>query len=315
MKFPEAEGAYKPEGQSCPSGKPSTVSHWVALLRALRLTSHVLYGLLLACFYPLLRLPMRQRLMQYWAGTLLKILHVQLQISGQPPFRSQHGAMLVANHISWLDVFIVNASSPSNFVAKSEVRSWPLFGLLSRLTLTIFIKRDIRRDALRANREIADMIGRGECVALFPEGTSSDGSSVRHFHSALMQCAIDTGTGVHPVAIRYHDVTGRRSSTANFIDDMTLLNSLQNVLCSPSLHATLVFLPKIDCAGKNRRVLGGEAQAAIALTLDQLDSRVESCAMDTRPQEIQNHLAPSSQSMYSLLLETSIAKLKRRTNP
>lgn len=229
---------------------------------------HLLYGTLLAVFFPLLKLSARRALMRHWSAILLKVLQVRLEIAGNPPRLDRQGALLIANHISWLDVFALNAASPSCFVAKSEVGAWPLFGALCRLTRTIFITREQRRDTLRANREIARRMREGECVALFPEGTSSDGSNVRRFHSSLMQCAIDEAQPVHPVAIRYHDGAGRRSNDANFIEDMTLVRSLLNVLRSPSLHATLNYLPPASGACKNRRELAADAESAIRIALD-----------------------------------------------
>lgn len=308
MKYLEAEGTHNPFGASCSAGYGTVV------YRGLRLVFHLIYGLLLACIYPLLKLRLRQRLMRYWSRGLLGVLHVQLETDGQPPALHAPGTLLVANHISWLDVFIMNAVSPSRFVAKSEVRSWPLIGLLCRLTMTIFIQRGVRRDTLRTNREIAEVLHQGECVALFPEGTSSDGGSVHHFHCSLLQCVIDDDTGVIPVAIRYHDGSGHRSNDANFIDNTSLIQSLYSVLSSPSLHATLVFLPTIPAEEENRRTLGGKAQAAISAALNELDSMASSLSGNSRAQELQHFPATSSQSVYSLLLAPAITKFKHRPN-
>ena len=308
MKYLEAEGTYNPSGTS------HAVGHGTIFFRALRLALHLICGLLLSFFYPLLSLKLRQRLMRYWSRGLLKVLHVQLKTNGPPPLRQAAGALLVANHISWLDVFVMNAASPSRFVAKSEVRSWPLIGLLCRLTMTIFLQRDVRRDTLRVNKKIAEVISQGECVALFPEGTSSDGSQVKHFHGSLLQCVIDTGSGAHPVAIRYHDGTGSRSNSANFIGDMSLIQSLYSVLGSPSLHATLLFLPAIPSEGKNRRTLVGETQLAISSAINELDSMTDNSATSFPIQESPHLQATSSQSIYSLLLDPVIARFKHHTN-
>jgi 1-acyl-sn-glycerol-3-phosphate acyltransferase len=308
MKYLETEGTYNPLGLS------HAVGHGTIFFRALRLVLHLIYGLLLAFFYPLLRLRSRQRLMRYWSRGLLEVFHVQLETNGYPPLQQMPGTLLVANHISWLDVFVMNAVSPSRFVAKSEVRSWPLIGLLCRLTMTIFLQRDVRRDTLRVNKKIAEVLSQGECVALFPEGTSSDGSQVHHFHGSLLQCVIDMGSSVHPVAIRYHDGTGRRSNKANFIGDMSLIQSLYGILSSPSLHATLAFLPAIPGEGENRRTLGSEAQLAISSAINELDSMTNSSAASLPLQESPHLQATSSQSMYSLLLDPVIARFKHHTN-
>jgi 1-acyl-sn-glycerol-3-phosphate acyltransferase len=276
MKFLETEGIHNPPDNIDRAG------HLVVIFRVVRIVCHILYGLLLACIYPLLKLRSRQRLMQHWSRALLDLLNVQLEIFGQQPPWSNHSALLVANHISWLDVFAINAANPSCFVAKSEVRSWPLIGLLCRLTMTIFVKRNSPRDALRTNKAIANTLKSGECVALFPEGTSSDGCSVGNFHSSLLQCSIDAETCIQPIAIRYHDGSGLRSSNANFIDDMTLIQSLLNILYSRNLHATLTFLPKVASKDKKRRTLAKDAHTAINTELNNF-SRTTDRAVPASP--------------------------------
>jgi len=321
MKYMDAEGKHNP---------PYATGHanvLQALLRGMRVACHLLYAVLLAAVYPMLNLTARQFVMQRWSRALLDILQVRLETGGHlPPWRKQ-GALLVANHISWLDVYALNAVMPSSFVAKSEVRSWPLLGLLCRRAQTIFIERNTRRDTMRANGLIAERIAHGECVALFPEGTTTDGAQVRHFHSSLLQCAIDTECAVYPVAIRYHDCSGRFCNDAAFIGDMTFLQSLRRILFSHSLHATLMFLPVMSVAEKNRRTLAAQAQAAIRTTLDDLalcsgsttqtalqqrlrhmiyGSAMTDAAMPPAP----HHSEPPFQSAFSLLL-SPVFKFKK----
>lgn len=298
-----------------------------ALLRGARVTCHLLYALLIAMIYPLLTLPARQFIMRRWSRALLHILQVRLETGGHLPPQRKRGSLLVANHISWLDVYALNAIQPSSFVAKAEVRSWPLLGLLCRRAQTIFIERNLRRDTLRANGLIAARLAKSECVALFPEGTTTDGTQVRHFHASLLQCAVDTGCAVYPVAIRYHDGSGRPCKDAAFIGDMTFLRSLVNILFSGSLHVTLVVLPAISGAQKTRRVLADQAHASIRATLHDLAR----CYGNTRHTALQerlrrmiyghamadaamcsapHHSAPPFQSVYSTLL-SPVFKLKK----
>ncbi|MBI1175436.1 MAG: 1-acyl-sn-glycerol-3-phosphate acyltransferase [Sideroxydans sp.] len=280
-----------------------------ALFRATRLTCHLVYGTLLSIAYPLLKLPTRQRILKQWSRELLEILHVHLDIEGSLPAPPEPGAMLIANHISWLDVFVLNATLPSCFIAKSEVRGWPLIGMLCQRTRTIFIERDIRRDTLRINRQISTMLEEGEYITLFPEGTSTDGTQLRHFHSSLFQSAIDNEVAIRPIAIRYHDGTGRHCHDAAFIGDMSFIQSLQNVLLSHSLHATLTFLPALSCAGKNRRILAAEAQTAIGTVLAGYAPYQHAATTDDGLTESSS---PSGfQSAYSLLLDP-IFKFKKR---
>jgi 1-acyl-sn-glycerol-3-phosphate acyltransferase len=280
-----------------------------ALFRAARLLCHLTYGTLLAMIYPLFRLPARQTILKRWSAELLGILHVRLEITGLPASSGgQQGSLLVANHISWLDVLAINAVRPSCFIAKSEVSGWPLIGMLGRRTRTIFIERDIRRDTVRINRQTGGMLDEGECVVLFPEGTSTDGTQLRHFHSSLFQSALDCKAAIQPVAIRYHDGTGRHCNDAVFIGDMNFFQSLQNVLSSPSLHVTVVLLAPLDCAGKNRRILAAEAQAAVGATLE------EQHMASNRPAATGASPIPPRtvfQSAYSLLLDP-IFKFRKR---
>jgi 1-acyl-sn-glycerol-3-phosphate acyltransferase len=210
--------------------------------------------------------------MQRWSLDLLTILNVCRKSDGHDFSYSGQGRLFVANHVSWLDVFVMNAAAPARFIAKSEVGAWPLFGWLSRRTGTLFVRRDTRRDAMRVNRLIAAMLQEGEWVALFPEGTSTDGTRHVHFHSSLLQGAIDAGAAIHTMAIRYHDANGNRLDDAAFIGDMTFLQSLQKILCSPALHVTLAGLPALNSSGTNRRLLAQAAQVAVNAALDNLSA-------------------------------------------
>ena len=275
------------------------------LFRALRLSCHLAYGMALAAIFPLFRLPMQQAILKRWSAELLEILHVRLETSGQPPAVGRPGLLLVANHISWLDVLAINAVRPSCFIAKSEVSGWPLIGMLCRRTRTIFIERDIRRDTMRINTMTGAMLDAGETVVLFPEGTSTDGSQLRHFHSSLFQCAIDHGTAVLPVALRYHDGSGAHCSDAAFVGDMNFLESLLKILSSPSLHVSLTQLQPLATGGKNRRMLAAESQAAICNALEAQRTAHSATA------------SPAAQtgkifrSAYSLLLDP-VHKLRKR---
>lgn len=276
------------------------------LFRASRLLCHLAYGTLLAMAYPLLRLSLRQTVLKRWSIELLAILHVRLEIIGRHSAAAGQGPLLVANHISWLDVFAINAIRPSCFIAKSEVSDWPLIGLLCRRMQTIFIERDIRRDTMRINSQAGETLHAGETVVLFPEGTSTDGTQVRHFHTSLFQCAIDRQAAILPVAIRYHDGTGSHCNDAAFIGDMNLLESLQNVLSSPSLHVTLTLLEPPATEGKNRRILAAETQAAISAALEEQRTAASAAAAISR--------TPGRRmfrSAYSLLLDP-VFKFRKR---
>jgi 1-acyl-sn-glycerol-3-phosphate acyltransferase len=248
-----------------------------ACFRGARVACHIIYGIGLASFFQILSQNIRQRIMKHWSRTLLGMLNVKFEVRGCFQPANMNGRILVANHISWLDVIALNAVVPACFVAKSELRDWPLLGWLCHRAGTLFVKRNIRRDTVRINREISDVLKQGACIALFPEGTSTDNELPGHFHSSLMQAAIDINAAICPVAIRYHDGAGKANGDAAFVGDMSFIQSLWKIMCSPSLHATLCYLPPLLGEGKNRRLLAAEAQGSIHMELAKLTPDYSVC--------------------------------------
>lgn len=240
--------------------------------RGMRVASHIIYGMLLACTYPLLSNSSKHRILKNWSLKLLGVLHVGLETQGCHYAATAQGRMFVANHISWLDVVALNAVTPACFIAKAEVRDWPLLGWMCQRAQTLFVRRDTKRDTARINRQIAALLEQGECIALFPEGATSASAQPGHFHSSLLQGPIDLKAAIYPVAIRYHDGAGKTCGDAAYVGDMTFIQSLWKILCSPSLHVTLVYLPAIASAEKFRRMLASDAQGAIHAALNNLSS-------------------------------------------
>jgi 1-acyl-sn-glycerol-3-phosphate acyltransferase len=257
------------EGQHQASGLPpphSTrhVSRVRFLYKGARLGLHIAGGLALAVVYPLFSARTQLAILHGWSNTVLAILNVRLDAQGAGSEVREGGVLLVANHVSWLDVFAMNAVRPSCFVAKAEVREWPIVGTLCKRARTIFISRARRGDAAQASRLMAARLKRGECVAVFPEATSTDGADVRPFHSPLFQSAIEAARPVIPVAVHYRNGAGQPALEPAFIGDMTFGQSLVNILSCESLHVILSFLHPLDCEGKNRRGVAAEAHAAVA---------------------------------------------------
>ncbi len=170
------------------------IRRFVALFRAVRLALHIGYGLTLAVAYPWFAASLRRRILQHWSAGLLHIFNVRIAIANDDPLHRLRHGLIVTNHISWLDVFVLNAVVPMRFVAKSEVRRWPVIGWLCARAQTLFIERGNARSAARINVHLVELLQREECLAVFPEGTTTDGTQVAHFHSSLLQPAIDAGT-------------------------------------------------------------------------------------------------------------------------
>jgi 1-acyl-sn-glycerol-3-phosphate acyltransferase len=240
----------------------------ISLFRATRLVIHIGYGLAMALIYPWLALPLRRRILQSWSAGLLHIFNVRIEIAHDDPLHTLRHGLIVTNHISWLDVFVLNAVVPMRFVAKSEVRRWPVIGWLCARAQTLFIERGKARSAARINLQLVDLLQRGESLAIFPEGTTTDGLSVRHFHSSLLQPAIDAGAQVHPIAIRYQDSVGKHSTAAAYVDEMSFGASMWSILSTPELHVRLVGTPALDASGMDRRGLTRAAQQHIISALE-----------------------------------------------
>lgn len=237
----------------------------VQLIRGLRIALHLIWGALTIAFcYPFLRDGRRLWLKQRWSRQLLDILAVRVdaRLNGVAP-----GSLIVANHISWLDIYALNATRPMAFVAKAEVRRWPLIGWLAARSDTLFIRRGCRHDAVEAVGILAERLRRGRDVAIFPEGTTTDGSQVLAFHGALLQAAIEAQRPLQPVSIAYYDSERRRTTVPAYAGETTMAQCLLNILACRRLTVRLRLSPAIDPAGQTRRALAQAARGAIAFSL------------------------------------------------
>ena len=279
----------------------------VSLLRASRLAFHLVYGAFLAVFYPGLSQARQRRILRGWSKHLLSILNIRIMTEGEPVARGEAGCMLIANHISWLDIFVMNAVHPVRFIAKSEVLNWPVIGWLCQRTGTIFIERASRKHTAAINLQISSLLTQGICVGLFPEGTTTDGKQVGHFHSALIQPAIDAGAKLCPIALRYQHMSGKTSTLAAFTGEMTLIGSIWQVLRGVQLNAVVAFTPAITTLDTNRRILASTMQRSIAQRLLQ---PVPAQDFRDRPSAIP-HVLFSAQSAYVLLLDPVLHNLPK----
>jgi 1-acyl-sn-glycerol-3-phosphate acyltransferase len=209
----------------------------------------------------------RRRVVARCAARTLSILRVTSRVHRVPPLHD--GAMLVvANHVSWLDVYVLNAAlGGTRSVAKREVASWPVAGAIARGFATFFHTRGSGRDAARVKDDVAAALRAGEPVVVFPEGTTTEGDGVARFHPAFLQAAIDAGVPVQPVAIRYARSDGALDRAAAFVGDMTFLASLLRVLRRPRLEARLTFGPRLHPHGHTRRDLAAASHAFVARAL------------------------------------------------
>ncbi len=197
--------------------------------------SHVLHGALICAFvFPWLTRPQRMQRVGWWSRRLLHVLGVALHASGTP---RPGPVLLVANHVSWLDILVINAVHPVRFVSKADVRHWPVLGWLVACGGTLFIERERKRDALRVVHQMAEALKAGHQLAIFPEGTTSDGTGLLPFHANLLQAAISTETPVQPVVLRFSDSQHAVSPAAAYVGDTNLLQSAWQVVTATGLRA------------------------------------------------------------------------------
>jgi 1-acyl-sn-glycerol-3-phosphate acyltransferase len=201
-----------------------------------------------------------------WSRQTLGVVHLRLTVHGSLP-AGQAPTLIVSNHVSWLDICVLNSVLPVRFVAKSDVRRWPLVGFLAARTGTIFIERRSPLDTVRTNRAIVQALTRGEHVAMFPEGTSTDGTEVKRFHASLFQPGLGPVARVVAVAVRYVNSDGSVNRNASYAGERSLWESFRLIVASGSLHAELIFAASIDVSGKTRGDIARAAQCAIAEAL------------------------------------------------
>lgn len=280
----------------------------LALLRATRLCLHLAYGLMVAIIYPKLKSSQQQYILQIWSAELLRILNVHVNTAGLSKLNFLHPGLIVTNHISWLDVFVLNAISPMRFVAKSEVKAWPIIGWFCAQTKTLFIARGKASDAARINTRMTELLNKGENLAVFPEGTTTNGKSVARFHSSLLQAAIDAHVQVKPIAIRYEDQLGSLSNAAAYIDDVSLLTSIWSILCCDGLHVRLQATSPLDTLKVGRRNLAQTAQKNIEAALDLMHVTPTTPCNQNKKKSDETKADLHFQSLYCVLLHSPRSK-------
>ena len=237
-----------------------------ATWRALRVTEHLLTGIVIAlAIAPLPRVgiarPWLPDLVSWWHRRLCRCLSLRIETHGL----RRAPALLVSNHVSWIDIPALAALGPVTFLSKVEVRDWPVIGWLSVLSGTLFLKRGAHQTGAMT-QQIAACLQAGQCVTVFPEGTTSDGTTLLRFHSRLFAVAQQSTLTLQPVAIRYGR-NGKPDPVAPFIGDDSLLPHLWRVLRRPGMRVEISFLPPVASAVRDRRALAEACRTAIAQRL------------------------------------------------
>ena len=234
--------------------------------RATRVTLHFAEGLAMTVgVFPFIDVPRKRTLIRRWSTRLLALLDIRMRVSGAIEVDGGN-VLIVCNHVSWLDIFVLNAQQPARFVAKAELARWPLVGRLIRGAGTIFIERERRRDTRRVNHHAAEALLRGDVVAVFPEGTTTDGTSLLRFHASLLQPIVESHGHVQPVALRYRDARGAHS-TAPAYGDETFASCFWRVCGERGMAVDVIASSPIAAGEKHRRELAREAEDAIRKAL------------------------------------------------
>jgi 1-acyl-sn-glycerol-3-phosphate acyltransferase len=234
--------------------------------RLARVFAHLVYGLAICgLVFPWRGREQRLAHVRKWSAQLLRIFGVTVEL--HPDVVAPAGGLWVANHVSWIDVFVINAVLPSRFVAKSEVRSWPLVGKLSAWAGTIFVARASRRDLRRTIDTLVSTLQAGERVVVFPEGTSAAQGAILPFRANLFEAAIEAGVAVHPLALSYRDDAGHLHGAVEYIGDTSLVESMVAMLSRQPIRARLEPLAPLSVTSADRRELARRSHMLVEASL------------------------------------------------
>ena len=246
--------------------------------RVVRVLAVVSLGLGMASIFALLHrlhlnsaMDRRQRWTQFFMKRLSNALPFQVTVVGERPATPM---LWVSNHVSWTDIALLGQLTPLSFLSKAEVRSWPVAGWLADQAGSLFIRRGAG-DSQTIREQMSRHLQQQHPLLMFPEGTTTDGRSVRTFHGRLLSAAIDSDVPLQPVAIRYLR-NGESDPIAPFIGDDDLLSHLLRLFAHEQAQVEIHLLEPIACEQQERAMLAFKAQEAIR--------QVVSAAPQTRPQ-------------------------------
>ncbi len=192
----------------------------------------------------------RARWLQWGSRRLLRVFNTDVQSSGSIPRQG----LLVSNHLSYLDILVLSTLTPCLFVAKRDVKKWPVFGWFACLGGTLFIDRERRSEVAPLNRQLSNTLDQGALVVLFPEGTSSGGDTVLPFKSSLLEPAARNSHPLSASFIEYRLTAGNVSEEVCYWKDMTFLPHLLKLLSKSSVQASVSFSP-MSAVGLDRKQL------------------------------------------------------------
>ena len=216
--------------------------------------------ILLVLFYlQWIRPEAKRNIIRSWAKTFIELIGMKFSVQGEV---YEKPCLIVANHISFVDIFALNALKPGRFIAKSEIAGWPVFGRIAKGVDTLFIERKNHRSIIAVNKQISAALMQKQTVMLFPEGKTSIGVSLLPLKANLIEPAVLSGTPVQPVAICYTE-NGQKTTKASYAN-ISIFDCLWTICSTPGLAVTLKALPIIDVTGKTRHEVAQEAAASMS---------------------------------------------------
>lgn len=239
------------------------------IYRICRIVIHTITGLIIAAIiFPLLKNNTKLKLTTWWCGGLLRAFGIKVKIFGSLPSAHTKGILFVANHVSWADIHALNSHIRLRFIAKSDIKNWPVFGYLVTKANTLFIDRSKRQEAGKIVATTAKSLISGDNLCFFPEGTTTDGTHILPFKSSVLQAAIVANSTVWPVAIRYVNLDGSVNTLMAYAGEASLAESMKAVLNVKNPLVELHFLAPIASENKNRRELSQQAYIEIKTKLN-----------------------------------------------
>ncbi|MDP1614239.1 MAG: lysophospholipid acyltransferase family protein [Methylococcales bacterium] len=216
----------------------------------------------------------RDLIKKQWLRWFSAIVNLHIIKDGELP---EQPAIVVSNHISWLDIIVIGQYLPAHFVAKSDILSWPVIGFLSRQAGTIFIRRGDKKHILATAEKMIWLLKQNSNIIAFPEGTTTKGNEVLSFHASLFQPALLTKSTIQPIAIQYQ---GMAKEHAPFVGDDAFVPHLIKMLALEKIEVQLSFLPVVNTSGKNRHSVSHETRELILaqITNDSLMDIIENRA-------------------------------------
>lgn len=223
---------------------------------------HLFYGFFQAIYILYFNDKHKKKYIKNWSKRLLNILKIHLEINQDlNKLLSSNHFLIVSNHISWIDIFLINSIFPTSFLSKGDVARWPLIGKLTKCADTIYIKRGNKKSLLIASNQIEKKLNEMDSVIFFPEGFATDGSKLLAFKSNFFQTAINCNINILPLAIRYTS-DGKFTTAPSYAGDISLVQSMLTLIRIKNLTAHIAMLPVISNK-ENRKVIANEARQRI----------------------------------------------------